>query len=33
MAVAQSVIPISALLILIGEFLALHDLLIKPIQD
>ena len=33
MAVAQSVIPISALLILIGEFLALYDLLIKPIQD
>jgi hypothetical protein len=27
------VIPISALLILIGEFLALYDLLIKPIQD
>lgn len=33
MAVAQSVIPISAVLILIGEFLALYDLLSKPIQD
>ncbi len=33
MAVAQSVIPISAVLILIGEFLALYDLLAKPIQD
>jgi len=33
MAVAQSVIPISAGLILIGEFLALYDLLVKPIQD
>lgn len=33
MAVAQSVIPISAVLILIGEFLALYDLLTKPIQD
>jgi hypothetical protein len=33
MAVAQSVIPISAVLILIGEFLALYDLLVKPIQD
>jgi TRAP-type C4-dicarboxylate transport system permease small subunit len=33
MAVAQSVIPISAVLVLIGEFLALYDLLAKPIQD
>lgn len=33
MAVAQSVIPISSVLILIGEFLALYDLLSKPIQD
>jgi TRAP-type C4-dicarboxylate transport system permease small subunit len=33
MAVAQSVIPISAVLILIGEFLALYDLLAKPIQN
>jgi len=33
MAVAQSVIPISAVLILIGECLALYDLLSKPIQD
>ena len=33
MAVAQSVIPISAVLILIGEFLALYDLLAKPVQD
>ncbi len=32
MAVAQSVIPISAVLILIGECLALFDLLAKPIQ-
>lgn len=33
MAVAQSVIPISAVLILIGESLALYDLLVKPIRD
>lgn len=33
MAVAQSVIPISAVLILIGESLALYDLMSKPIQD
>jgi TRAP-type C4-dicarboxylate transport system permease small subunit len=33
MAVAQSVIPISAVLVLIGEFLALYDLLAKPIRD
>lgn len=33
MAVAQSVIPISAVLVLIGEFLALYDLLAKPTQN